>query len=112
LEARKGYLSGMGWFKYLLLSLVVLIILDGVITNLLVQYGLGHEGNPILRSIVGSDNFLKIKVAGALLCALILWDIYRRWRRLALISTACFVACYAGIVIWNLSFFFTALYSN
>mgnify|MGYP006910657607 CR=1 FL=1 len=49
-----------------------------------------------------------IKVVGAFLCALILWDIYKHWPRLALVSTSCFVVLYGGIVLWNLGIFFTA----
>lgn len=107
MKVNKMHFAGAGWFKYLLISLVILIISDGLITNLIVRSGMAQEGNPFLRTIVGGGHFLVIKVAGALLCALILWDIYRRWKRLALVSCACFVACYAGIVIWNLSFLFT-----
>jgi hypothetical protein len=106
LKVSNNVIAGSRQFKYLLLSLVVLIVLDGVITNMLVRCGLGREGNPLLQAIAGDGDFLKIKVAGALLCAWLLWDIHRQWRRLALVSSACFVAFYSGVVIWNLSIFF------
>lgn len=106
MEARKSRLNRTGRFTYMLLALVALVILDGIITNLLVRGGLAWEGNPFLRTIVGGGNFLLIKTAGALLCALILWDIHRHWQRVALASITCFIAVYTGIVIWNLSIFF------
>ncbi len=94
--------------KYLLGLLIVFEISDGVITHFLVRNGLAREGNPFLMPLVGEANFLILKVVGVLVCALILWDIYKRLPRVALISTSFFVVFYAVIVLWNLSFFFTA----
>ena len=91
--------------KYLLSLMVVFVISDGLITNFLVGNGLAREGNPLLQPLVGDIGFLILKVVGALLCALILWDVSRRYRKVALISTSCFVVFYAGIVLWNLSLF-------
>ena len=89
--------------KYLLGLLVLLNISDGVLTHVLVELGVAREGNSFLLPIVGEPSFIIIKVVGALLCALILWDIYRRRPRLALVSTSTFVASYGAIVFWNLS---------
>ena len=89
--------------KYLLGLLVLLVVADGLLTQLLITDGKAREGNPFLQSIVGENIFIVLKVAGALLCALILWDIYKRHPRVALISTSCFVAFYGVIVLWNLS---------
>ena len=91
--------------KYLLSLLVVFVISDGLITNVLVGSGLAREANPLLQPLVGDIGFLILKVVGALLCALILWDVSRRYRKVALISTSCCVVFYAGIVLWNLSLF-------
>lgn len=91
--------------KYLLGLLVVFVISDGLITNLLVGDGLAREGNPFLQPLVGNIGFIVLKVVGALLCALILWDVSRRYRKVALIATSCGVAFYALIVLWNLSLF-------
>lgn len=92
--------------KYLLGVLIALVVSDGVISHLLVIGGLGREWNFFLQNLVGEEYFLVIKVLGAALCALILWDIYNKWPKLALISTSCFVAIYLGIVVWNLSILF------
>ena len=96
---------GKDWMKYLLGLLVILVVSDGLITRFLVTNGVAQEGNPLLQPIVGKAGFLTLKVVGALLCALILWDIYRRFPRLALIATSVFVFGYLGIVLWNLSIF-------
>ena len=92
--------------KYLLGLLITFEILDGLLTHFLVRGGLAREGNPFLLPLVGEINFLILKVVGVLLCALLLWDVYKRWPRVALTTTACFVTLYAGIVLWNASFFF------
>ena len=89
--------------KYLLGFLVLFVIGDGLLTHFLITDGIAREGNPLLQPIVGETGFIVLKIVGALLCALILWDIYRRYPRVALISTSCFVVCYGAIVLWNLS---------
>lgn len=91
--------------KYLLGLLVALVIFDGLLTQFLVTNGVAREGNPFLEPIVGEAGFMVLKVVGALLCALILWDIHKRFPKVALISTSCFVVGYGVIVLWNLSIF-------
>ena len=91
--------------KYLLSLLVIFVVSDGLVTNYLISNGLGREGNPLLQPIVGDVGFIILKIVGALLCAFILWDVSRRYRKLALIATSCCVAFYAAIVLWNLSVF-------
>jgi len=107
MKAVSLYFAGKRQMKYIILSLVMLVVSDGLISQFLTRYGLGQEGNPFLRTFVSEGNFLLIKVAGALLGALILWDIYRKQPRVALISGALFVALYTGIVFWNLAVFFS-----
>lgn len=94
--------------KILLGLLVVFVIADGLITQLLIRDGLAREGNPFLQPLVGESGFIILKAAGALLCAFILWDIYRRFPRVAVIATWCFVAAYGVIVLWNSSLFILA----
>lgn len=91
--------------KYLLGLLVIFVVLDGLLTQGLVNGGLAREGNPLLRPLVGEAGFIVLKVVGALLCAFILWDIYRRFPRVAIIATSCFVVAYGAIVLWNSSLF-------
>ena len=61
----------------LLSALVGLVVADGVMTNVLVGKGTAWEANPFLEPIVGKAGFMIIKIVGALLCALILWDVHR-----------------------------------
>ena len=86
--------------RYLLGLLILLNILDGVTTQIALQSG-GRERNPFLLHVAGEPLFIVLKVAGATICALILWDVYKRYPRLALVFTLCCVTVYAGIVVWN-----------
>lgn len=89
--------------KYLLGLLVVFVISDGLLTQFLIDRGRAWEGNPLLQPLVGDTGFIILKAAGALLCAFILWDIYRRFPRAAVITTLCFVVVYGVIMLWNSS---------
>ena len=89
--------------KVLLGLLVAFVIGDGLLTHLLVDGGMAREGNPLLVPLVGEAGFIVLKIAGALLCSLILWDIYRRSPRLAMTATICFVVVYGAILLWNSS---------
>ena len=91
--------------KYLLGLLIIFVVGDGVLTHFLVDGGLAREGNPFLEPLVGEFGFILLKVVGSLLCAFILWDVYRHFPRVALIATWCFVAAYGVIVLWNTSLF-------
>ena len=95
--------------KCLLGTLIALVISDGLITQFLVSNGLGHEGNPLLSPLVGDWYFIAIKVFGAFLCALILWDIYKKWSKLGAIVIPFSVILYTGIIYWNIFVFFKFL---
>ena len=94
--------------KYLLGLLIIFVTADGLLTHFLIDGGLAREGNPFLQPLVGDIGFIILKAAGALVCAFILWDIYRRFPRVAVIATWCFVAAYGVIVLWNSSLFLLA----
>ena len=103
MKAVRHYFSGIRKMIYPLVVLVFLVVVDGGLTNILVNSGAVREGNPLLVPLVGGGEFLALKLVGALLCAFILWDIYRQRPKMARIGTSCLVAAYAGIVFWNLS---------
>jgi len=91
--------------KYLLGVLVAFVVLDGLVTEFLIDGGLAREGNPFLEPLVGDIGFMILKVVGSLLCAFILWDIYKRFPKVAVAATWIAVAGYGGIIIWNTSLF-------
>ena len=98
--------AGIRSIGYPLVSLIVLVISDGLITSFLVREGTALELNPLLINLAGNNSLLVVKVIGALLCALILWDIHRRHPKLGMISSWFFVGAYLGIVLWNSAVFF------
>jgi hypothetical protein len=96
---------GRNKMKVLLGILIFFVILDGLLTEFLLKQGVAREANPFLQPLVGDVGFMVLKVVGALLCAFILWDIYRRFPRVAVITTWIAVAGYGVIVLWNTSLF-------
>lgn len=103
LEASEDYEIEM---KSILGLLFGFEILDGLLTHLIVGNGIGEEANPFLRSIVLGDNFLLFKICGGILVVFLLWAIYTRWPRVALVCSSSFVVFYELIVAWNLSLLF------
>jgi len=100
--------AGRTRMKVLLGTLILFVVLDGLLTELLINRGAAREINPFLQPLVGDIGFMLLKVVGALLCALILWDIYRRFPKLASIATWIAVVGYGVIVVWNASLFIMA----
>ncbi len=102
--------SPVGRKKMLILlgTLVFFVIVDGLLTELLIARGMVREMNPFLQPLVGDVGFMLLKVAGAGLCALILWDIYRRYPKIASITTWIATGGYGIIVLWNTSLFIIA----
>ena len=103
------YFGGSHRIKYVIATLVVLVVTDGIFSQFLIRHGLAREGNPFLQTFVEQDNFPLIKLAAALLCALILWDIYKTRPRVAMASSLFFVGSYTVLVYWNLGIYLAAL---
>ncbi len=93
---------------YLLIILVCLVVIDGLITEYVIDGGKASEANPFLESLVGEPAFMILKAVGALLCAFILFDVYRRFPKTAVITTWIAVVGYFVIVLWNVSLIFLA----
>ncbi len=94
--------------QQLIVLLFLLIFADGIISRFLTASGLGIEANPVMQSIIGGDRFLLLKAAGGAFAGLVLWDIHKRQPKIALVSTALFVAFYTVILYWNLAAMFIA----
>ncbi len=93
--------------KHLLVVIVALSAADALASQSLIALGLGYEGNPFLR-ILSGGGVLLVKVAGAALAALFLWDIHRRQPRVALTAAGLMVAFLTLIVYWNVGILLTA----
>jgi hypothetical protein len=108
MEKIKAYFNrpGSKTIKRLLIAMVVFVILDGVLTEYLIASGGVWEANAFLAPLVGRTGFMLLKVFGALICALILWDIYTRNQKLATVAAWIAAVGYGVIVVWNTSLFF------
>jgi hypothetical protein len=91
--------------EHLLGTLLGLIVADGLISQFLIKGGIGQEGNPFLRVLVTENNFLVVKMCGAILIVLILWNIARRSPGLIFIFSACIVGVYTALLFWNIAVF-------
>jgi hypothetical protein len=89
--------------KFLISLLIALETADGVLTYTAVGKDLVREANPRIQSFVGTGDFLLMKICGALLSALLLWLVYKRFPKLSLVSTSCILAFYTLVNTWNLS---------
>jgi hypothetical protein len=77
-------------------------VTDGILTNVLIKKGIAREGNPFLVNIAGENGFLILKIVGVLVAVFIIWDVHRRYPRLAFWTGSTFLLIYACIVAWNL----------
>jgi hypothetical protein len=91
---------------YLLIVLVCLVVTDGLLTEYLINDGVGREANPFLEPMVGETGFMLLKVFGSVLCAFILFDIHRRYPKTAMVTTWIAVVGYFAVVLWNTSLIF------
>ena len=91
--------------RFILYTLFVLIVADGLLTKFLVTNGHALEVNPFLQAWVGQELFLAIKVSGAFLVTLLLWIKYNTKPKIYYMVTVVFLAFYTSIVFWNLSVF-------
>jgi len=91
--------------EHLLGTFLSLVVADGIISQFLIKSGLGQEGNPLLKVLVVESNFLVLKMCGAIICVLILWNMARKSPRLIFIFSSCIVALYTALLFWNLAVF-------
>ncbi len=88
--------------RYLLYVLFGLIVADGILSEYLVSHNLGRELNPVLSTLIGGDQFMLVKVCGALIVIILIWNLYKRRQGIAIIGSLCSLVFYTGIIYWNL----------
>jgi hypothetical protein len=91
--------------KYLLVSLGCLEVIDGLFTRWAVTAGVARESNPLLTSVAGDWDFVFLKVIGAVVSALMLAAVYRRFPRAAAAAGAGVASFYGLVLVWNLGAF-------
>lgn len=95
--------------RFILYLLLALVVADGILSNFLVSQGMGYELNPFLKGLVGSESLLLLKVCGAILALSLLWVIYKRAPKAAVICSLSFVVLYTAILYWNTFAFLLAV---
>lgn len=90
-------------------AMIALSVVDGVISHFLVMGGAGWEWNRLLRVWVGNEYFPLLKLLGALVAALILWDIGKKSPRLGHLSALFCSVFYLLIVLWNSTVLFATI---
>ncbi len=87
--------------KYFLALLGSLQVVDGMLTQFLVENGVVKEGNPLVEPLVLGGNFLPLKVVGAIFSVVVIYFIHRLFPRLALTAASGMVAFYGAVAFWN-----------
>jgi len=87
----------------LIISFITLEIADGIFTYFAVVNHQVNEANPILLYFAGTGTFVVMKVACALIGALLLLLVFKRFPHIAQIGAACVVIFYLAVMAWNFS---------
>jgi len=95
------------YFHYYLILLVVLIVGDGLITNVVVSSGYGIEGSALLSLLVGTA-LLATKCVGATIVATLLSQWYYSKVQPAGFVLNTGLILYGLLFIWNAGIFYIA----
>jgi len=95
--------------RFMLYLLLALVVADGILSNFLILQNLGFELNPFLKDLVGGEYLLPLKACGALLAVAMLWSVYKRTPKIAVICSLSFVVFYTTILYWNTFAFLLAV---
>ncbi len=80
-------------------------ISDGLFTDYAVNHKFVNEANSLMETLVFGGNFVLLKIAGALICSLALWLVYKRFPGIALAATSFIVLGYSLVLTWNILIF-------
>lgn len=92
--------------KYLLALMGGLEMSDGILTDFLVRNEIVREANRLMEPVIMKGDFLLLKAAGAVLCAIALWLISRKFPKTAMAAASGVSILYGGIIAWNLGVLF------
>jgi hypothetical protein len=91
--------------KQLLGIMSGLNISDGLFTDYAVNNEIVKEANSLMKAFVFGGDFVLLKIAGAILCSLALWLVYKRFPRTALAATSFIVLVYSVVLTLNIVVF-------
>jgi hypothetical protein len=91
---------------FVLLLLAQFQFWDGVMTQVFVGRGLVKEANPLMAPLVAGGGFLPLKLLGIGVLLLLLWILYKRFPRMAVVAASSVSALSAVLIVWNFIVFF------
>jgi putative flippase GtrA len=79
---------------------------DGLMTQVFVSRGLVKEANPLMAPLVSGGSFLPLKLLGIAVLLLLLWILYKRFPKMAVVAASTISVFSAVLIIWNFMVFF------
>lgn len=74
---------------------------DGIMTQVFVGCGLVKEANPLVAPLISDGSFLLFKLLGIAVILSLIWLLYKRFPRMAIVTASCICAFYIVVVTWN-----------
>ena len=104
---KEQFSSGRNLF--LLAMMAQLQLWDGIITQAFVMNGVVRESNRVAAHLLGEGNYLLLKMAGILVCLVLLWVIGRRYPALAKLTASVVCIFFLAVIVWNFLVLFSVV---
>jgi hypothetical protein len=89
------------WMKFLVPMLIMIESVDSILTYSAVGKGVVNEANPVLKSFIGTENFIFMKISGSIVSSLLLWFVYKRFPKIGVTATITILIFYLIVLTWN-----------
>jgi Domain of unknown function (DUF5658) len=89
------------WMKFLVPMLILIESVDSILTYSAVGKGVVNEANPVLKSFIGTENFIFMKISGSIVSSLLLWFVYKRFPKIGVTATITILIFYLIVLTWN-----------
>ena len=98
------------WLDFMLKSVLVLNLLDGILTLVWVKNGFAEEANLFLRGLVHNSPvvFILVKISIVSICSFVLWE--NRKHPFAVKGLFLVFAIYSAIFLYHMHFLFILLF--
>ncbi len=74
---------------------------DAIATQFCVSHGYAQEGNSLAAGLVAHGQFVWLKCLGLIACLVLLGQLYKRFPRLATVTSLSAALFYVGVLLWN-----------
>jgi hypothetical protein len=83
--------------------MAVFCLTDAFATQFFVSRGYVREGNAFAVQLVANGQFVWLKAVGLAACLVLLWQLYKRFPRLASATAMMASLFYVGVLLWNVT---------